>query len=58
VRALATLRAFSAETARSILNFMVRENLGAAAVRGVGLQEPTAGAAPAVMTSQEKGWAV
>lgn len=51
VRALATLRAFSAETARAILSFMARENLGAAAVRGTGLQEPGSDVAPAVKVS-------
>lgn len=35
VRALATLRAFSAETARAILGFMVRENARAVAARGL-----------------------
>jgi hypothetical protein len=35
VRALPSLRAFSADTARAILRFMVRENGRAAAARGL-----------------------
>lgn len=40
VRLLATLRAFSTETARAILRFMVRENLRAAAARSMPERQP------------------
>ena len=46
VRALPTLRAFSTETGRAILSFIVRENVRAAAARGFGsVSGPRAGAA-------------
>jgi hypothetical protein len=47
VRALATLRAFSTQTAHAILSFVVQENVRAAAARGVtgSMSGPHAGAA-------------